>query len=66
MQEGDEIRVTIDYYNSNIIFMIGDVQEWGEDEDESNVYEMPVKLNAGPIYAFVSCQNKGDMVSIKR
>ena len=65
MQEGDEIRVTIDYYNSNIIFMNGEEQGWEEEEDQSQVYEMPVKLNAGPIYAFVSCQNKGDMVSIK-
>lgn len=33
MQEGDEIRVTIDYYNSNIIFMNGEEQGWEEEED---------------------------------
>lgn len=37
MQEGDQIRVTIDYYNSNIIF-INEDEENEADEEESKIY----------------------------
>lgn len=62
--EGDKIRVEVDYYNSLVTFVKGASLEWDEDE-EVEVYEMPIRLNSGPLHAFVSCQNKGDRVSIK-
>jgi hypothetical protein len=35
---------------------------WDMEEDE--VYEMPVKLDQGPVFPFVSLGAKGDRVSI--
>jgi hypothetical protein len=55
----------VDYYNSLVSFVKGEEEDW-EEEEEVQVYEMPVRLNSGPLYAFVCCQNKGDRVSIRQ
>jgi hypothetical protein len=57
------IRIEIDYYNSVLAFIKGDDQNW-EESEEVQVYEMPIKLDQGPIYAFVSGATKGDRISI--
>lgn len=57
------MRVELDYYNSVLAFIKGDEQNWEESEDVS-VYEMPIRLDQGPIYAFVSGAAKGDRVTV--
>lgn len=49
--------------NAVVAFIKGNEEDWDQDE-EIKVYEMPIKLQQGPIYAFVSCQNKGDRVTM--
>ena len=46
--------MSIDYYNSEVTFY----KKNEEDEDEDLVYCMPIKLDQGPIYPFVSLSVK--------
>ena len=57
------IRVEIDYYNSVLVF-IKNPDALDDSEDESYEYEMPIKLDAGPLYAFTSIQHAEGRVSI--
>ena len=60
MKEGDEIGVNIDYYNSEVTFYKNDPEE----EDGELTYSMPIKLDLGPVYPFVSLSTKDSQVSI--
>ena len=54
------MTLELDYYNSVLSFIKGG--NW--DLEEAEVYEMPIKMDQGPIYAFVSLGAKDDRVSI--
>lgn len=54
------MTLSLDYYNSVLTFIKG----FDEDSDENEVYEMPIKLDQGPIYPYVSLNSIGDRISI--
>lgn len=60
MKEGDCVTVEVDYYNSVLNFFKGA----SEDLEEAEIYEMPIRIDQGAIYPFVSLGAKGDRVSI--
>jgi hypothetical protein len=62
-KEGDRISLELDYYNGVLAFFKGGPEVWEEGE-EVPMYEMPVRLDAGPIYPFVSLAAKGDIVAM--
>ena len=61
-KEGDTIRLELDYNNQNLVFFKN--YEDDDDDDDVEVYEMPVRVDEGPIYAFVSLQHIDSEVSI--
>jgi len=59
-KEGDTVRVDVDYYNSLVSFTLSNDGIL----EEEQIYEMPIKLDSGPVYPFVSIANKGCRVAI--
>jgi hypothetical protein len=55
------VTIELDYYNSLLSFTRSTEQN---DEEDELVYEMPIQLDAGPVYPFVSLASKGSEVAI--